>query len=190
MKNRYRNWAGGLIIAALVMTGCAAPAHIEKDDTVNFNEYRSFGWLESSKDKKNSLTEKRIREAVTAELIKAGWKQNERRPDVYLNYDVVVERNTRESSDPLYSTPTTRYLYNPYTRRVVAVYYPSRFMGYDRREQTIREGTVTISMIDAQSDKVVWQGWTTDEVNSRNLTSKEINAAVRSIFKKFDLAKK
>lgn len=190
MKNRYWTWAGMVMIAALVVTGCAAPAHIEKDDTVNFNEYRSFGWLESSKDKKNSLTEKKIREAVTAELIKAGWKQNERRPDVYLNYEVVVERSTRESNDPMYSRPAMRYLYNPYTRRVVTVYYPSQFIGYDRREESIREGTVTISMIDARSEKVVWQGWTTDEVNSRNLTTKEINAAVRSIFKKFDLAKK
>jgi len=44
-------------------------------------------------------------------------------------------------------------------------------------------------MTDVQSDKVVWQGWTTDEVNSRNLTSKEINNAVKSIFRKFDVAK-
>ncbi|MFI5134100.1 MAG: hypothetical protein ACHQEB_07185 [Chitinophagales bacterium] len=33
------------------------------------------------------------------------------------------------------------------------------------------------------------QGWTTDEVNSKNLTSKEIQNAVRSIFRKFDIAK-
>jgi hypothetical protein len=44
-------------------------------------------------------------------------------------------------------------------------------------------------MIDAKTDKTVWQGWTTDEVNSRNLTSKEIQYAVKSIFRKFDVAK-
>lgn len=53
----------------------------------------------------------------------------------------------------------------------------------------IREGTITISMIDTRTDKTVWQGWTTDEVNSRNLTSKEIQNSVKSIFKKFDIAK-
>ncbi|MGB3165024.1 MAG: DUF4136 domain-containing protein, partial [Chitinophagaceae bacterium] len=62
--------------------------------------------------------------------------------------------------------------------------------GYERDERTIREGTVTISMIDAKTDKTVWQGWTTDEVNSRNLTSKEIQNSVKSIFRKFDVAKK
>jgi hypothetical protein len=45
-------------------------------------------------------------------------------------------------------------------------------------------------MIDAKTDKTIWQGWTTEEVNSKNLTNKEIQYAVRSIFKKFDVAKK
>jgi len=36
---------------------------------------------------------------------------------------------------------------------------------------------------------VVWQGWATDEVKNKNLTSKEIQGSVKSIFKKFDVAK-
>jgi hypothetical protein len=62
-------------------------------------------------------------------------------------------------------------------------------LGYESYEQLIKEGTITITMIDAKTDKTVWQGWTTEEVNNRNLTSKEIQNAVRSIFKKFDVAK-
>ena len=45
-------------------------------------------------------------------------------------------------------------------------------------------------MTDAETDKMVWQGWTTDEVNNRNITSKEIQNSVKSIFRKFDVAKK
>jgi hypothetical protein len=45
-------------------------------------------------------------------------------------------------------------------------------------------------MTDAKTDKMVWQGWTTDEVNSKNLTAKEIQASVKSIFRKFDVAKR
>jgi len=44
-------------------------------------------------------------------------------------------------------------------------------------------------MIDTRTDKTVWQGWTTDEVRSKNLTSKEIQNSVKAIFKKFDVAK-
>jgi hypothetical protein len=45
-------------------------------------------------------------------------------------------------------------------------------------------------MIDAKTDKMIWMGWTTEEVNSKNLTKKEIQKAVAGIFKKFDVAKR
>jgi hypothetical protein len=80
-------------------------------------------------------------------------------------------------------------VYNPYARRWVSIYYPSQFVGYDNNQRDVREGTLTLSMTDARTDKTVWQGWTTGEVNSRNLTSKEITASVKSIFRKFDVAK-
>jgi hypothetical protein len=44
-------------------------------------------------------------------------------------------------------------------------------------------------MIDANTEKTVWQGWATDEVNSRNMTSKEIQSSIKAIFRKFDIAK-
>jgi hypothetical protein len=63
-------------------------------------------------------------------------------------------------------------------------------MGYDNEARRVQEGTLTITMTDAKTDKMVWQGWTTDEVNSKNLTSKEIQNSVKSIFRKFDVAKR
>jgi hypothetical protein len=128
--------------------------------------------------------------AITKELGRAGWSETKRRPDVLLSYDLLVERSTVQSNDPVYSQPFYRTFYSPYYRRYFIVNYPSQFVGYDRSERTIKEGTITINMIDAQSGKTVWQGWATDEVSNRNMSSKEIDAAVRSIFKKADLAKR
>ena len=178
-----------------MIVGCSAPAHVEKDDTVDFSKYKTFAWVEKGgpdkkdKVKSNDIMEQKFKDAVTNALSKQGWRMDNRRPDVLVSYDVLVERNARRQSDAVYSQPFMRTFYNPFARRFYNIYYPSQFMGYDDYAVPVREGTVTISMTDAQSDKVVWQGWTTDEVNSSNLTSKEINSAVRSIFKKFDLAK-
>ena len=134
--------------------------------------------------------EQQVKDAVSRELEKsAGWSESKNKPDVLLSYDVLVEKNTEQRNDPVYSEPYTRTVYNPYTRRYTTLYYPSQFLGYDRRERTVREGTVTITMIDAKTDKLVWQGWTTDQVNSRNLTKKEIDNSIRAIFRKFDIAK-
>lgn len=181
----------------LVLSSCGTTAHIEKDDTVDLGRYKTFAWVDrdgegrNDRNKNNDLTEQRIRDAVNKELEKsAGWREVKNRPDVLLSYDVLVERGTKETTNPVYTRPESRLVYNPYTRRYATIYYPSQLAGYERDERTIREGTVTISMIDAKTDKTVWQGWTTDEVNSRNLTSKEIQNSVKSIFRKFDVAKK
>lgn len=195
MKHTLKNWSGFAVIVFL-LASCATTAHYEKDDNVNFGDYKTFAWVDvtesgqKNKNRRSNLTEQKIKDAVNKELAKsAGWKEVKNRPDVFLSYDVLVERSSKESTSPVYSRPYTRVFFNPRTRRYVNVYYPSQFVGYERDEQSIREGTVTISIIDARNDKTVWQGWTTDEVNSRNLTSREIQNSVRSIFKKFDLAK-
>ncbi len=195
MLKNLKLWSGSLGFVFL-LASCASTAHIEKDDNADFSRYKTFAWLDkdgegkSDRNKNNDFTEQKVKDAVSKELQKtAGWKEVKHRPDVLLSYDVLVERSIKEQSDPVYSNPYTRTFYNPSTRRYFSVYYPSQFLGYDRDQRSVREGTVTSTMIDADSDKTVWQGWTTDEVNSRNLSTKEIQQAVRSIFKKFGVAK-
>lgn len=192
----FKRIFGAAILAGFILSGCAGVAHVEKDDTVNFNSYHTYAWVESKDQKTDSLktqvsdlTERRIREAVNKEMAKSGWREVKNRPDVLVSYDVLVERSVKQESNPVYTEPTTRYVYNPYARRWVSIYYPSRFLGYDNMERAVRESTLTLSLIDAKTDKTVWQGWTTGEVNSRNLTTKEVQASVKSIFRKFDVAK-
>ena len=176
----------------LLLSGCASTAHIEKDESVNFGNYKTFAWIDDSNDsnaKTNELQKANLQKAVSAELAKSGWREDKKRPDVILKHDILVEKTIKESSNPVYSRGFTRRYYNPYTRRFNYIYYPSQFMGYDNDQYETREGTLTITMIDAKTDKVIWQGWTTDEVNSKNLTSKEIQSSVKNIFRKFDVAK-
>lgn len=195
MLKNWKLWSSSLAFVFL-LASCASTAHIEKDDNADFSRYKTFAWIDKDgegrgdRNKTNDFTEQRVRDAVSKELVKtAGWREVKTRPDVLLSYDVLVERTLKEQTDPVYSRPYTRTFYNPSTRRYFNVYYPSQFLGYDRDQRSVREGTVTITMIDAHSDKTVWQGWTTDEVNSRNMSSKEIQQAVKSIFRKFDVAK-
>ena len=193
---RFMKFLGVAALSGLLLASCAGVAHVEKDKTANFSNYHSYAWVESKdsqsdsvKTKISDLTERRIREAVNTEMAKSGWKEVKNRPDILLSYDVLFERSVKQENNPVYTEPMTRYVYNPYARRWVSIYYPSQFVGYDNNQRDVREGTLTLSMTDARTDKTVWQGWTTGEVNSRNLTSKEIQASVKSIFRKFDVAK-
>ena len=198
MKTLYKRFLqsfGLLGIAAILFTACSPSAHIEKDDSVDFRKYNSYAWLDKDgsgkqdRNRHNDLQEAKIRDAVDAELKKQGWMATRSRPDVFLTYEVAVERTTKKQSDPVYSDSYIRTFYNPYTRRWVNVYYPSRFLGYNDYEVPVKEGTVTVTIIDAKTNKAVWQGWATNEVKNRNLTSKEIQNVVKSIFRKFDVAK-
>ncbi|MDX2049243.1 MAG: DUF4136 domain-containing protein [Chitinophagaceae bacterium] len=179
--------------AALFLVGCGTTAHIEKADNVNFSDYKTFAWVKNDAEVKknpvNDIAEQNLQGAVNKELAKSGWKESKNKPDVLLDYDILVEKNVKQQNNAVYSRPYSRLFYNPYTRRYGTIYYPSQFLGYENAERTVKEGTITVTMIDAKSDKTIWQGWATEEVNSRNLTGKEISSAVRSIFRKFDVAK-
>jgi hypothetical protein len=192
MKTRNLSLLTGLILAASLITGCASVAHIEKDESTDFSKYKTFAWIDREEEKQrlSDLTQQNLQNAVNKELEEVGWREVKARPDILLNYDILVERTTKQESNPVYSRPYIRPFYNPYTRSWGRIYYPSQFLGYDYTSYPVKEGTLTITMIDARTNKTIWQGWTTEEVNSVNLTSKEIQNSVKAIFKKFDIAKK
>ena len=190
------NWVAAVAVtAALLFTGCAGTAHIEKDKSADFSKYQTFAWVEKPEEKetpkarRNELTEANIRNSVNEQLQKVGWKEVSTNPDIMVNYELLVERNQKEQKDAVYSQSYTRSYYNRYTGRVNTFYYPSQFVGYDTYSTTVKEGTVTITMIDNKTDKTVWQGWTTSELNSSKITGKEIDQSVKTIFKKFDAGK-
>lgn len=185
--------AGMLAMAGLLLTGCAASVHVEKDANADFTKYKTFAWISESNGKKgktNDLEDKNVHEAVSKEMQKSSWREVTTNPDVLISYDVLIERSTKRQNDPVYSQSASRLYFNPYTRRYGTIYYPSQFLGYNDYNIPVREGTLTITVTDAHSDKTIWQGWTTDEVNSRHLTRKELSGSVRSIFRKFDVAKR
>jgi len=196
MKTRSMHWvAAAVLSAALFITGCAGSAHIEKDKTADFSKYKTYAWAEkpeskeAKKARREGLTETNVRNSVNEQLQKIGWREVNANPDIMVNYELLVERNEKEQKDAVYSPSYTRSYFNRYTGRVNTYYYPGQFSGYDTYSTTVKEGTVTITMIDNKTDKAVWQGWATSEVDNRKMTGKEIDKSVKTIFKKFDARK-
>ena len=188
---KYFKTAGLFALSVILLSSCAGVATIEKDPSVNLSNYKSYAWVEDVKDtvavKPTGIQDQNLHTAVTGGLTKASWKEDRNKPDVLIKHDVLIEKTTKESRNPVYSRSFTRPYYNPYMRRWSYLYYPSQFMGYDVRQYPSREGTLTLTLIDAKTDKVIWQGWTTNEVRSSNLTSKEIEKSVKNILRKFEV---
>jgi len=189
------SWLLGVVLSIFVLSGCGSSAYIQKDNSYNFSKIRTYAWVNGTQKIKgvtetrtrtNDLVDRKIRGAIDQNLQSNGWALDNRNPDVLLVYDVDVQRENRNVSNPVYSQPTTRWFFNPYQRRYVPVYYPSELMGYDRSTETVREGTLTLTMMDANTDRTIWQGSTTSEINGRTLSDREINSNVKAILRKLD----
>jgi hypothetical protein len=185
---------GLVALVGISTVSCKSPVYVQKDESVNLRNYHTYSWVETRANENDNskrataYADISVRNAVNAELAKQGWREVSNNPDVLLSYDVLVERSTEQQSDPVYSRSFTRMYYNPYTRRWGTIYYPSQFVGYQTYEVPVKEGTITITMTDARTDKVVWQAWTTERLNYSRLTADEISKSVRNIFNKFDMA--
>ena len=176
----------------LFFASCTSVSHIEMASGTHLSKYKTYGWVEEQKvtegkpDRSRDIIQQNIRTAVNGQLQKNGWRIATLNPDVLVSTDLVIEKNQQQQKNPVYSQPYTRTFFNRYTGRLSTYYIPSQVVGYDRYSTTVKEGTVTITLIDRATDKAVWQGWATNELNTANISGKEITRNVNSIFKKFN----
>ena len=189
MKHSFIKSVLVLAAAALVFASCNVTSHTEKAAGVNFSSYKTFAWVSNNNEKKadradNDIVDNNIKNSISEELEKKGWTEVDNNPDVVLDYNVAVKRGSKRETDPVYAYPYTQYLYG--RRRVYSIWYPSALMGYHSYNVPFKEGELTVNMVDAKTNKLIWEGWAEGEINSRNMTTKEATAQVKSIFKKFD----
>ncbi len=190
------NYLFTAVMAMFLIAACSTPVHVEKDDSVNLKNHRTYMWVDTRYNEADntvrpaSYGDITVRNAANAELRTAGLTEVSADPDLLVSYDVLVRNNSIRRSDPVYTESYTRSYYNPRLRRWSTLYFPSEFLGYNNYNVPVNEGTITISLTDANTDKVVLQGWTTEELNYSRITESEIRTSVRNIFNKLDLAKR
>lgn len=190
------NYVCAVLIAAFTIVACATPVHVEKDNSVDLRKYKTYMWVDTRYNQNDNATRPAtygdisVRNAANAELRNAGWSEVSSDPDLLISYDVLVQNTTARRSDPVYTQSYSRSYYNPRLRRWGTVYYPSQFLGYNNYDVPLNEGTISITLTDANTDRVVWQGWTTEELNYNRITKEEITASVHNIFSKLNVAPK
>ena len=180
-----------LVGIVFLLSGCVQQGYHQKDNSVDFNSISTYAWAEGDGDKnydtrrpnQNSLRDTRIMQTVDRYLQGHGWTQNKTNPDVYLVFDVVEDQSQQQVTTPVYSQPFNRWYFNPNTRRWVPIYYPSNFMGYNTASRQVKEGTLTLTMMNPGRDKVIWQGWTTSEIYGRKISDEKIERDVQAIIR-------
>lgn len=182
-----------MIIVAAVLTiaaGCSATAHVEKAGNTDMSAYKTYKWVDTRTKEDDAsapataYADISVQNAVNEELQKWGWTQTDDNPSALLAYDVLVEKSISQRQEPVYTESYYRYYYNYRLKRWVPYYFPSRFAGYDTYSVPVKEATITITIIDAEQDKKIWQGWITEQMGESRLTEDDVRDAVRKIFSK------
>ncbi len=179
---------GILFPIILFLVACGITSEVEKDPNVDLNSYKTYSWLEEDGTKSyKNFQESYLTQRVNEELEKRGWRRvnANANPDALIDYDIMVENELKSESQPVYSRPIVRYLYNPATRRVTTVWYPSQYLGERSYSVPYKSGTITLNVVDNDSNKLVWQGWAETEVANSRMDNDSIDKIVKSIFKKF-----
>ena len=189
-----------IILVSLFFIISATTANVEKDRAFNLSCFQTYKWVKTTSvsdpsSRSFAETDHRILHSVDKELSKWGWRQTDRQPDILVSYDVLVNKiKEREQEGGItYTDSFTRFYYNEDCARWSPIDYPSHFVGYDvydpREDKPtnnipIDKATLTITLVEAGTDKKVWQGWITEKLPSRKLTEKEIERSINAIFRK------
>lgn len=194
-------FVGLIALTLLVMPACTNDVYVEREKGTDLSAYTTYRWIQLNSVKGDStstvksnlsdLASRKLKEAVDANLNMAGIRLDTKRPQVFVTYDFLQEKGLHQSSG-FYGSPFTRWYFNPYAHGWYPLYYPSQFWGgygYGYGEYQDNDKTITLSFIDARTNKTILQAWTTQHTNSRKITSKEIDRAVQDIFKKMDIGK-
>lgn len=179
------------LLVALLFSGCAQRAYHQHDDSFDLTSVSTYSWAEADDDKNyetkrhnvNSIRDTKIKRTIDKYLQEHGWKINNANPDVFLVFDVVLDQTQQNVNVPVYSQPMTRWYYNPAARRWVPIFYPSNLVGFNTATRQVREGTLTLSMMNPVTDKAIWQGWTTSEIYGKKISDEKIDRDVRAIIK-------
>ena len=189
---RYFSLLSLATVTALILSGCTTASHVEVAQGVNFNNYKTFGWANDNGMKKsgradNDIIDNNIKNSVSSELEKKHWQETDQKPDVMLDYNVTVRKGVKKETEPVYGYPYTGYFYSPWSHRRAYYYNPGFFRGYHSYNVPFKEGTLTVNMVEANTNKLIWQGWATGDITSKSITSKEAQTDIKSIFKKLNL---
>ncbi len=173
------------LAAAAVLAACAMGPRVRTDfdPQADFTQYRSYAFYEPLAMEQSGYTSfltQRIKSAIRREMDARGYRFDETNPDLRVNFQGVI----RERTD-VYSVPRTDigYYYSYRARAYVAV--P---VWYDEAQVSrYSEGTLTVDLVDADRNHLVWTGDAIGRVTQRTPAERAEAAdrAIAAIFERY-----
>jgi hypothetical protein len=175
--------------------GCAgSQVTVDQDDNADLSKYRTFDFADADSRNENagdngnpvyqsSLIEKNIHTYIADELQSRGVKKVETNADMLVAYHTYTEKK-RGTTNDYYPMMYGGWGWRYYPWGVTSFPY-----GYTpRRTYTYTEGTLIIDIVDARTNQLVWRGSVAGTVDSPANVGRQVEKAVRTIFKKYPVS--
>ena len=174
----------GLAIMVLLASCATGPrVRTDADPAADFSKYATYAFYEPLAMEQSGYTtylSDRIKASVRREMEARGYRFDSSDPDLRVNFQGII----RERTD-VYSMPRSdvQYFYSYRARRYFAV--P---VWYDEtRVNDYTEGTLTVDLVDAERNHLVWTGDAIGRVTQRTPQERvqAADAAIAAIFMEY-----
>ena len=163
----------GLLIS-LLLTACVSPVVIDRQSDANLANLQTYRFVSQDEDKPRELDDQRARSALTLSLADKGLRPDDSQPDVEVKH--FFKRQQR------FDGSTLQFGFG-FTRNNVGLGASTPTEG-----EITEEYKLVVQLIDPQSNNVLWQATSRDELyDEMSSTRREahIQRAVQDMFKRF-----
>lgn len=173
----------------LLMTSCGSTLSVTNDfdKSVDFSKYKTFSFYHlKTTGEISQLNADRIVKAIILEMKGKGYVESKDNPDLLINAVTVLQEKEATTV-----SSTNYYGYGGFYRPYGYGYgYP---MGNSTSVNTYnyKDGTLMVDILDAKTDKLIWEGTGTSEITSKiNDPEKAIGYAISKILASYPVSAK
>jgi uncharacterized protein DUF4136 len=183
-SHRFFGWLLAACSLA-VLAGCATGPRIstDSDPEADFGRYRTWAFYQPIAMEQSGYTTfitERIRADVRREMEARGYAYDETSPDLRVNFQGIVQEKT-----DVYSMPRSdvQYFYSYRARS----YFAMPFWYDETQVNQYTEGTLTVDLVDAARNRLVWTGAAIGRVTRKAAQERavEIDRAIDEIFLRY-----
>ncbi len=166
-----------LLVALIVVVGAGCNSSrnlfVEHDYSYesNFKTYSTYSFLECERDTGSVCTE--VYSAIHRQMQARGYQLTVSKPTLLVNYGIFYD-NVR---------------YQGYTQPVIKSWIDTQDASfkYEPIKYSLDKGTIIISLIDAETDQIVWRGYAAGIFRNPNNVASYYRGVVRTIFDQYTL---
>ena len=163
-----------VVAVAALLSACASTPNTFSNAApgVDFSQYKTFGFystLSTDKAQYQSLESNFLKVAVAQELVARGFDHDEVDPDVRVNFYINTQEKIKSRSVPTaggYYGYRDPFAYDPWGGYGMGT-------SYETRVDQFTEGTLNIDVVDARSQKLVWEGSIVGRLTDKDIRNLE-----------------